>query len=69
MSAVPTNKGWKNNGINIHNLLKLKFEEIEENVLPNEISTQDNLLTLQISFNKTPFSSQPYKPHNFIPYH
>lgn len=57
MSAVPTNKGWKNNGINIHNLLKLKFEEIEENVLPNEISSKkiSNLTFISILKNSKGF--------------
>lgn len=40
VSAVPTNKGWKSNGVNIHNLLKFRFEEIEENILPEDISSE-----------------------------
>ena len=44
ISAVPTNKGWKNNGINIHNLLKLQFTQIEESSLPEEVA-KDKLHT------------------------
>ena len=37
VSAIPTNKGWKNNGINIHNLLKFRFEELKNDSLPIEL--------------------------------
>lgn len=40
-SAIPTNKGWVNNGINILELLKFKFEEIKEDKIPVEIADEN----------------------------
>lgn len=40
ISAVPTNKGWKNNGVNIHEILKLRFEQLHESSLPIEIADE-----------------------------
>lgn len=40
-SAVPTNKGWIDNGINILELLKFKFEEIKEDKIPVEIADKN----------------------------
>lgn len=38
ISAVPTNNGWKNNGINIFNLLKFHFNIVEVSQLPEEVA-------------------------------
>ena len=40
ISAVPTNKGWANNGVNILELLKFKFDEIKQEKLPLEVSDE-----------------------------
>ncbi len=37
-SAVPTNKGWVNNNVNIQELLNFRFEEIKKDILPKEFS-------------------------------
>ncbi|MFA9372921.1 MAG: tetratricopeptide repeat protein [Poseidonibacter sp.] len=37
-SAVPTNKGWINNNINVQELLNFKFEEVKKDILPEEFS-------------------------------
>ena len=39
-SAIPTNKGWVDNGINIKDILEKKFNVIEVNKLPEEVSSE-----------------------------
>ena len=39
-TAVPTNKGWVNNGIDIKELLKMNFEEIKSENIPLEVSSE-----------------------------
>ena len=52
ISAVPTNKGWINNGINLHELLKLEFEELNNDVLPISSSSKKISENTFISFLK-----------------
>jgi tetratricopeptide (TPR) repeat protein len=44
VSAVPTNKGWMNNGINIYALLQLHFNILQTSELPEEVA-KDKLKT------------------------
>jgi len=44
ISAVPTNKGWINNGVNIHALLNAHFDILKNEVLPAEVA-KDKLNT------------------------
>jgi SAM-dependent methyltransferase len=41
VSAVPTNQGWKNNGIDIFNILKLNFDLLELSQLPDNVAKDD----------------------------
>lgn len=43
ISAIPTNQGWKNNGINIKMLLEKQFNKKEESKLPIEISGSEKI--------------------------
>jgi tetratricopeptide (TPR) repeat protein len=63
ISAVPTNKGWINNGINIYNLLQIHFniqqtQNLPENVAKDKLST--DTFIAKIINNKTNILPQAY---------
>ena len=49
-SAVPTNKGWINNKIDIHKILKNEFEELKTSVLPLDVTNEKIAKNTFLSF-------------------
>ncbi len=49
-SAVPTNKGWINNKIDIHTILKNEFEELKTTTLPLDVTNEKIAKNTFISF-------------------